>query len=334
MKKFMNDPKNFVDDSLEGILYAYADRLRCHPDDLRAIVRTDLDSNKVSIVTGGGYGHIPLFLGYVGEGLCDGVAVGNIFTTPSSDSICRATELIPHKKGVLYILGNYTGDRINFEIAASQLLDEGIRCEQIVVTDDVASTPRDCWTDRRCIAGIVLIYKLAGACAKRGDSLDAIVSLLNRVNENMGSLGTALTSCHIPTAPKPIFDIAADEMELGMGIHGEPGVKRIKLMSSKELADNLIDTIVNDLKLKRGERVVLLVNGMKATPKDELFIFYGDAYRHLHQLGIGIARSYVGEYVTSLEMSGASITLLRFEEEYAPLLDAEASSPFISFTVR
>ena len=241
------------------------------------------------------------------------------------------TELLPSQNGVLYIYGNYTGDKINFEIAISQMKAAGVRCEQIVVSDDVMSAPRQFWTDRRCIAGIVLIYKIAGACARRGDSMDEILPLLHRVNENMASVGIALTSCHIPTTQKPIFNIASDEMEFGMGIHGEPGVKRVKMMTSREIAASMTDLAADDLKLTRGDRAVLLLNGMSALPKDELFILYADIRSHLDDLGIEAVRSYVGEYATSLEMSGASLTLLRYEDEYAPLLDVGASSPFVFF---
>jgi dihydroxyacetone kinase len=332
LKKLMNNPENFVNDSLKGILRAYPDKLAYHPDDLRAIFRVPQDPDKVSIITGGGYGHIPLFLGYVGDGLCDGSAVGNIFTTPSSNTIRRVAEFLPQQNGILHIFGNFLGDRINFEIAIRQMREMGVRCDQVVVSDDIMSAPRQFWTDRRCIAGIVLIYKIAGACAKRGDSLDEMLPLLNRVNENIVSVGIGLSSCHIPTTTKPIFEIVPDEMELGIGIHGEVGVRRVKMTTSRVIAADMTDMLTNDLGLTRGDRAVLLVNSMASTPKDELFILYADIHSRLDELGIQVVRSYVGEYVTSLEMSGASMTLLRYDDEYASLLDVEASSPFVSFT--
>ncbi len=291
MKKIMNDPENFVDEGLKGILRAYPDQLTSHPGDLRAIMRVPQDPDKVSIVTGGGYGHVPLFLGYVGDGLCDGAAVGNVFTTPSNNTILKVMELLPGQKGILCIFGNYTGDRINFEMAASQLRESGVRCEQVVVTDDVMSAPNRFKADRRCIAGIVLVYKIAGACARRGDSLDEILAMLKRVNGSMGSIGVALTSCHIPTTKDPIFQIAEDEMELGMGIHGEPGVRRTKIATSKEIAKFMTEAVAGDLGLVRGERTVLLLNGMSAMPKDELFILYGNIRDCLDERGILVERS-------------------------------------------
>lgn len=334
MKKFINNPEEFVNESLEGILSAYPRYLRSHPNDIRAIARSDFtkdDDNRVSIITGGGYGHIPLFLGYVGDGLCSGVAVGEVFTTPSSDTILRATEMVPQKKGVLYIFGNYTGDCINFSIAAKQLLLKGTSCAQIIISDDVTSAPRERWHERRSIAGLVLAYKIAGACAKLGYPLQKIVEILSRVNENMGSIGIALTSCCIPKIAKPIFEITEDEIEIGIGIHGEPGVERAKLMPSRELAAYMVDSIVDDLSLQKGERVALLVNSMGGTPKDELYILYNDVRHRLDELSINIVFSFAGEYVTSLEMSGASVTMLRYEDEYGPLLGAEAFSPFVYF---
>ncbi len=334
MKKFINKPEEFVRDSLSGILSAYPKYLKSHPDDMYAIARanfTEIDDCIVSVITGGGYGHIPLFLGYVGDGLCSGVAVGDVFTTPSNETILRVMEMVPQKKGILCIHGNYTGDCINFDIAASQLRAKGIPCTQIVISDDVTSAPRERRHERRSIAGLVLAYKIAGACAKRGDDLETIADTLMHVNKNIGSIGIALSSCNIPTTARPIFEIEEDEMEIGIGIHGEPGVRRDRLMSSFEMAVYMVDAIANDLSLQKGERVALLVNGMGATPKDELFVIYNDVRKRLCELSVNIAFSFAGEYVTSLDMNGVSVTLLRYEDEYGPLLGAEAFSPFVCF---
>ena len=337
MKKFINKPEEFVRDSLSGILSAYPTYLKSHPNDMYAIARanfTEADDDIVSIITGGGYGHIPLFLGYVGDGLCSGVAVGDVFTTPSNDTVSRVMEMVPQKKGILCIHGNYTGDCINFDIAAKQLNAKGIPCAQIVISDDVTSAPPERRHERRSIAGLVLAYKIAGACAKRGDDLETIANILTRVNKNIGSIGIALSSCSIPTTTRSIFEITEGEMEIGIGIHGEPGIKRERLMSSFDMATYMVDAVVNDLSLQKGERVVLLVNGMGATPKDELFVVYNDVRKRLREISINVVFSFVGEYVTSLEMNGASVTVLRYEDEYEPLLRAEAFSPFVYFMHR
>lgn len=331
MKRFTNDPQQFVDDSLSGILHAYPQYLRDLPQDHRAILRAGgIPAGQVPIITGGGYGHLPLFLGFVGEGLCSGCAVGNIFTTPSCDTILKLTQAVPRERGILYLLGNYTGDRINFAMAAQYAAMEGIHCEQVIITDDVASASRANHSKRRCIAGITLAYKLAGACSQRGDSLEEIAALLIRVNENMGSLGVALSSCRIPGMKSNIFTLGEEEIEFGIGIHGERGMRRIPFAPSNQIAGYLVAAIAQDLCLTPGERVVVLLNGMGGTPQDELFILYNDVQHHLEEKGFQAVFSYVGNYATSLGMRGASLTLLRYEDAYGELLTAKAVTPFVN----
>ena len=332
MKRFMNDPQQFVDDSLSGILHAYPQYLRDLPQDHRAILRAgDIPSGQVPIITGGGYGHIPLFLGFVGEGLCSGCAVGNIFTTPSFDTILKLTQSVPQERGILYLLGNYTGDRINFEMAAQYVAMEGIRCEQVIITDDVASASRANHSQRRSIAGIALAYKLAGACSQRGDRLEEITALLTQVNENMGSLGVALSSCQIPGMKSNIFSLGEGEIEFGIGIHGEQGTQRIPVAPSNKIAGYLVTAITQDLCLNPCERVIAMVNGMGGTTQEELFILYNDIQRYLEEKRLQVVFSYVGNYTTSLGMRGASLTLLRYEDAYGELLTTKAVTPFVNY---
>ncbi len=332
MKKFINNPNTFVEDSLRGILTAYSDSLRPHPKDLKAIFRVGFeDRNKVSIITGGGYGHLPAFLGYVGKGLCDGAAVGNVFSSPSANTIYNVTTSVPSKNGVLYVIGNYMGDLMNFEMAAEKSLVDNIQTAIVSVSDDVASAPRDEWKNRRGISGIVFIYKVVGAAAVSGRSLEELIRIAEKANENLASYGVAFTPCQLPGTNSPVFEISGDEMELGIGIHGEPGVRRTRIMSSRDIAALTADTLINDLSLQKGDRIAVLVNGLGATSKEEQFLLYQDVYTLFSSYGIQPVRSFVGEYATSLEMSGASVSVLRLDDELLRLIDEPAASPFVCF---
>lgn len=330
MKKLINDPYQVVDETLAGILKAYPYHLRMTRDSQRALVRTDAPiKGKVGICTGGGSGHIPVFLGYVGPGLLDGVSVGNIFSSPSAEDMLAATKEVNSGVGVLYIFGNYSGDIMNFEMAAEMAEMEGIQVLTSIVKDDVASAPRSERDRRRGVAGLYFAYKIAGAKADATAKLEEVKAVTDQVIEETCSIGIALTSCIIPAAGKPTFTIADDEMELGMGIHGEPGIERTKLKKANEIATSMADKVINDLPFKSGDEVAVLVNGLGATPPEELFILYNRIHDILGNHGLRVYKTFVGEYATSMEMAGASLTLLRLNNEFKSLLDAPAFSPFL-----
>ncbi|MDA8218488.1 MAG: dihydroxyacetone kinase subunit DhaK [Dehalococcoidales bacterium] len=329
MKKIINDPANFVDDTLEGILAAHPDKLRMAGDEKRAIVRADAPvQGKVAIATGGGSGHLPVFLGYVGRGLADGVAVGNVFASPSTRQMLAVTHAIHGGKGVLYLYGNYQGDTMNFDTAAEMADMDDIRVETVLVTDDVASAPPERWQTRRGVAGLLFAYKIAGAKAEESADLAAIKAAAEEAVANTRSMGVALSPCTVPEAGRPTFTIGEDEMEIGMGIHGEPGVRRGKLQSADEIAEQLTQAVLADLPFRAGDEVGVLVNGLGATPKEELYILYRKIKSLLDEAGVRVHRPYIGEYATSLEMAGASLSLLRLDDERKRLLDAPADSPF------
>lgn len=331
MKKCMNSGDSFVDESLEGIYKAYPSFYEKGCGDIRAVVHRGKEKGKVSIVTGGGYGHIPVFLGYVGDGLCDGAAVGNVFTSPSCEAILNATRAVDNGNGVLYLFGNYFGDGMNFEMAAEMAALEGIRTEIVRVSDDVASAPRKEYTQRRGIAGICLAYKVAGACAKSGASLEEVARIARKTVENTASYGVAFSSCTLPGADRPIFEINDQDMELGMGIHGEPGIKRVRMMSSRDLARELCPAVLKDLSVVEGEKVAVLVNGLGMTSREELFILYKDVAVYLEEKGIVIGKTMVGEFATSLEMAGLSLTIMRMDDEMESLMKEQEYTPFIRY---
>jgi phosphoenolpyruvate---glycerone phosphotransferase subunit DhaK len=328
MKKIINDPMAFVDEMLEGILAAYPGQLKATAD-ARAIVRADAPvAGKVAILTGGGSGHLPVFLGYVGKGLADGVAVGNVFSSPSAETMYEATKAAHGGAGALYLYGNYSGDRMNFDMAAEMAAMDDIKVETVLVSDDVASAPRAEWTRRRGIAGLFLAYKLAGACAAEGADLAEVVRVTRQVVANTCTMGVALSPCTVPAAGKPTFTIGENEMEIGMGIHGEAGVMRGPLESADQIAERLVRAVIDDLPFRRGDEVAILINGLGATPPEELFVLYRRIRQILDGEGIRVHRSYIGEYATSLEMAGASCTLCKLDATLARLLDAPAQSPF------
>lgn len=330
MKKLMNLPRDFVDESLNGILLAHADCLKAAFGNNRAIVRADAPvKGKVAIVTGGGYGHLPLFLGYVGKAGCDGCAVGNVFTSPSCETIMDVTRQVDSGEGVLYLFGNYMGDQMNFEMASDFLADEGIKTAIIRAADDIASFSRENWRERRGIAGILFAYKIAGTKAEEGGSLEDVVRVTEMACERIASFGVSFSSCQLPEASSPIFEISDTDMELGMGIHGEKGVSRRTMMSADELADRILKDITEDIEIKPDDHVAVLVNGLGATSQEELYILYGSVAKRLREQKIHIVKSYVGEYVTSMEMAGASVSLIKLNEELEELLLHEMNTPFV-----
>lgn len=328
MKKIINDSDNFVEEVINSILLAHPDQLRSASADKRAIVRADAPGTRVGIVTGGGSGHLPVFLGYVGKGLCSGVAVGNVFSSPSSEQIFNTSVAVNGGKGVLYLFGNYGGDVLNFELAADLCDLEGIETKTILVTDDVMSAPAERSDSRRGVAGMVFAFKCAGAAAERGDSLDQVADVAKKVVANTRTAGVGLSPTILPAAGKATFDLPEGLMEIGIGIHGEPGIHRGEIESADQITTRLLLPILKDLEAKRGERFAVLINGLGATPLEELYLVYAKTHQIMTEMGLEISVKYIGEFATSLEMSGASITVMRLDEDLEELLNSPASSPF------
>jgi dihydroxyacetone kinase-like protein len=329
MKKILNDPFDFVEEMTEGMVAAHADALKMAGGDFRAVVRADAPvRGKVAIATGGGSGHLPVFVGYVGKGLADGAAIGNVFSSPSTGQMLKVTKAVDGGAGVLYLYGRYQGDMMNFDEAARLAGEAGIRVESALVTDDVASAPPEAWNRRRGIAGLFFAYKIAGAKAQEGASLDEVKAATGKALGVIRSLGVALGPCTLPAVGKPSFTVADDEMEIGMGIHGEPGIERVKMKTADEIAAILVERIVSDLPFKAGDEVAVLVNSLGSTPLEELYILYRKIAELLGDRKIRIHRPYVGRYACSMEMQGASLTLMRLDGELKRLLDAPAESPF------
>jgi len=329
MQKILNNPTVFVDEMLDGILAAHPDQLRAVGGDNHALVRADAPRpGKVGIATGGGSGHLPLFLGYVGNGLLDGVAVGDVFASPSADQMLAVTEQINGGAGVLYIYGNYGGDVFNFDLAAELAAAQDIRVETVVGADDVASAPKGEEARRRGIAGIFFLYKVAGAAAEAGMDLDEVIRVTKKASDNTRTMGVALSPCTLPAVGQPTFELPVGEMEIGMGIHGEPGIRRGSLQTADAIVDELLEPLITDMNLVKGDRVDVLVNSLGSTPKEELYIMYRRLHTRLSDHGVSVHRPYLGEFATSLEMAGASISLMRVDDELASLVDAPANTPF------
>lgn len=329
MKKIINEAKNFVNETIEGILCAHSEDLKAVNGDLRCLVRNDkAKGGKVGIVTAGGSGHLPVFLGYVGRGLLDGVAVGNVFASPSAQKMLNVIEATNQGNGVLCLYGNYGGDTMNFEMAQEMAEMKEIKVCESIVCDDLASAPKGEENRRRGVAGLFYAYKIAGAKAEEMATLEEVKSAADKAIKNTRTLGIALTPCIVPEAGKSTFSIGEDEMEIGMGIHGEPGINRTKMMKADEIASLIIDKILEDMELKTGDEISVLINGLGATPKEELYIIYRKVYELLKDKGINIHRPYIGEFATSMEMAGMSVSILKLDDELKKLLDAPAYSPF------
>lgn len=329
MKKFINDPEKVVDHMLEGLLLAHPDKLKSVRNDNRAIVRANSTvEGRVAIASGGGSGHLPLFLGYVGKGMLDGVAVGDIFASPSSQQMLDVTRAIHGGSGVLYIYGNYGGDVMNFDMASELAEIEGIRVETVIATDDVASMPKGHEDQRRGVAGMFYLYKLAAAKAEMGANLDDVKRIALKANDNVRTMGVALTPCILPEVGHPTFEIKDGEMEIGMGIHGEPGIQGGKIESADSVAETLVAAILKDMPIEKGSDVSVLVNGLGATPLEELYIVYRAVHKLLESKGINVYNRYIGEYATSLEMTGLSVSILCLDEEFRELIDLPYSTPF------
>ncbi|WP_136520443.1 MULTISPECIES: dihydroxyacetone kinase subunit DhaK [Cellulomonas] len=322
MKKLINDPQDVVTESVEGFGLAHADLVQVHRDPLFLARAGGAVPGKVGLVSGGGSGHEPLHAGFVGVGMLDAAVPGAMFTSPTPDQVAPAVAAADGGAGVLTIVKNYTGDVLNFETAAELAEADGVTVRSVLVNDDVAVEDSLYTAGRRGVAGTVAVEKIAGAAAERGDDLDAVAAVAERVVANVRSMGVALTACTVPHAGRPSFDLPEDEIEVGIGIHGEPGRRRVPLASADEITEMLLTPVVEDLGLRGGEQVLLLVNGMGGTPASELYVVYRRARALLSERGVEVTRSLVGNYVTSLEMQGASVTVLRLDDELTALWDA------------
>ncbi len=324
MKKFVNDPQQFVPEMLQGIALANPGKLRYVPE-FNLIMRTDAPRNdKVSIVQGSGSGHEPAHVMVVGTGMLDAACPGDVFAAPPSDYVYETTKLLRSDKGVLHIINNYTGDRMSFDMGRELAESEGIEIATLIVNDDVAVKDSTYTVGRRGVAGNFFVIKAVGAASEKGAELAELVKLGERVNDVTRTMGMALTSCTPPAKGSPLFELGEEEMEMGVGIHGEPGRRREKLASANAIIDELLEAVVSDLPYSSGDQVALMLNGLGGTPLSELYLCYGRAHQQLAKRGINVTRSYVGEYCTSLDMAGASVTLVKLDEELNELLDAPA----------
>lgn len=327
MKKIINNPELVVEDMLSGMVAAHPDYVR-KLDNATVLVRANSPvEGKVALVSGGGSGHEPSHGGYVGKGMLDGAVAGAVFTSPTPDQVYEAIKAVDSGNGVLLVIKNYTGDVMNFEMAKDMAEMEGIQVSTVVVNDDVAVENSTYTAGRRGIAGTVFIHKLAGAKAETGASLEEVTRVAEKVIDNVRSMGMSISSCIVPAAGKPNFTLAENEMEIGMGIHGEPGTHREEIKTSDEITEHLVNKILDDMHLEDGTEVAVMVNGLCSTPLMELYIVNKKVNEMLTEKGIKIHKTFVGEFMTSLEMAGFSVTLLKLDDELKELLDAPADTP-------
>jgi dihydroxyacetone kinase-like protein len=327
VKKFINEPGDVVKESLTGLGLAHDDLVRIDFEN-QLVLRKDAPvAGKVALISGGGSGHEPLHGGFVGRGMLDAACPGEVFTSPVPDQMLAATKAVDGGAGVIHIVKNYTGDVMNFRLAAELAEDEGITVESVLTNDDVAVEDSLYTAGRRGTGATVLVEKIAGAKAEQGGSLADVAAVARRVNDRSRSFGVALTSCATPAAGSPTFDIGADEMEFGVGIHGEPGRRRGKIRSAAEIVEEMTDAILSDLDAATGSRVLAFVNGLGGTPAIELYLVYAELAKQLDRHGLVAARNLVGNYITSLEMAGISITLLELDDELTALWDAPVHTP-------
>ena len=327
MKKFLNDPADVVKESLVGLAAAHGDLVR-YDGDAQIVVRADAPvQGKVALISGGGSGHEPLHGGFVGRGMLDAACPGEVFTSPVPEQMLAATKAVDGGAGVVHIVKNYTGDVMNFKLAAEDAADEGIDVESVLIDDDVAVQDSLYTAGRRGVGATVLAEKIAGASAERGDDVVTVAGIARKVNEQTRSFGVALSSCTPPAAGKPIFDLPDGEFEVGIGIHGEPGRRREAIRPAREIADLMVEAVVSDLSPAAGTKVLVFVNGMGGTPQLELYLLYGEVEHALRTAGIEPVRQLVGSYITSLEMAGASLTLLALDDELTALWDAPVHTP-------
>lgn len=327
MKKIINKKEDYVKELVNGIAKAHSDKVKLLNDDFRILVKKEKSQDKVGLVTGGGSGHLPLFLGYVGEGMLDACAIGNVFASPSSKKMYEAIKYVDSGKGVLCVYGNYGGDKMNFSMARDESSFDDIEVEEVIVSDDIASSNDK--KSRRGVAGLVYAYKIAGTLAKKGYTLKEVKSKTEKALENIRTMGIALTPCIVPEVGKPTFTILENEMEIGMGIHGEKGINTTNMKTAKEIVDIILNKIETEIKLEKGDKISVLVNGLGATSLDELYIVYNEIYDRYSKIGVNILKPLIGEYATSMEMAGLSITVFKLDNETEELLLSEDELTFM-----
>lgn len=327
MKKLLNNPNDFVREMIEGIALAHPNQIQLLNHDFRMVIRANnKKKDKVGIVTAGGSGHLPVFLGYVGQGLLDGCAVGDVFASPSSTKMADVIRACDFGKGVLCLFGNYGGDILNFAMATEDTDFDEIQTRKLLVSDDIASSEN--FDKRRGVAGMVFAFKIAGAAAEMGYDLDAVVEITKKALQNIRTMGVALSPCIVPTVGKPTFSVEDGKMEIGMGIHGEAGIEVVDLLSADETAVHLFNKINSELCLREHDAVAIMINGLGATPLEELYVLYRKVHNLCLELGVNCMYPHVGEYATSMEMAGCSITVMKLDDELKKLMEVPASSPF------
>ena len=329
MRKILNAPESFVDDTMERIIRACGNRVRLLDGDKRILLSGyPRKEGKVGIVTAGGSGHLPLFLGYVGQGMLDGCAIGNVFASPSAQKMANMIKACDSGKGVLCLYGNYGGDYMNFEMAREMVEFDDIETTTALGRDDVASSPKGTAEKRRGVAGIVYAYKIAGAAADQLMDLAEVTRIAQKALDSTRTMGIALSPCIVPDVGKPTFSIGEDEIEIGMGIHGEPGIEVSKMMTANQIAAMMVEKITADMPLQKGDEVSVMINGLGATPLEEMFIVYGKIYSLLEEMEVGVYMPHIGEFATSMEMAGMSATIIKLDGELKELLRAPAQTPF------
>lgn len=326
MKKIINKPECVLEDMLKGLVYAHPEHLE-KIEEGNVLIRRNKAENKVALVSGGGSGHEPAHAGYVGYGMLDGAVCGEVFTSPTPDQVYEGIKAVDNGKGVLLVVKNYTGDIMNFDMAKEMAEMEGIEVETVVVNDDVAVEDSLYTAGRRGIAGTVFVHKIAGALAEKGEDLSKVKRVADKVVENVKSMGMALSSCIVPAAGKANFELGEDEVEIGMGIHGEPGTHREKISTADSVVDHLMDKILSNMDLEKNDEVAVMVNGLAATPFMELYIVNKRIHEVLEEKGVKVHKTFVGEFMTSLEMAGFSISILKLDQELKELLDEKADTP-------
>ncbi len=329
MQRLLNDPTKYVDEMLEGLYRSAPDKITYVADDPRCLVKKHKKQGKVGLVTGGGSGHLPLFLGYVGEGMLDGCGVGGVFQSPSPEQILEITKDVNQGAGVIYIYGNYGGDIMNFGMAKDMAEMEDIEVREVIAGEDVLSSPKGKEDKRRGVAGIFYVFKVAGAAAEAMKPIDEVERLAQKVCANVRTCGMALSPCIIPEKGKANFELPEGKMEIGMGIHGEPGIKLEDLKPVDAIVDQMLGAVLEDLPYVKGDEVSVLINGLGATPQEELYIVMRRVAQILDEKGIKIFNSYVGEYATSMDMAGMSISLLKLDDELKEYIKAPFDTPFM-----
>mgnify|MGYP005789764373 CR=1 FL=1 len=329
MKKIINDPKNYVDETMMGIIAAYGDKVKLLNGDKRILLSNyPAPEGKVGVVTAGGSGHLPMFLGYVGKGMLDGCAVGNVFASPAASKMADMIRACDRGAGVLCLFGNYGGEKLNFEMACDEVEFEDIATKKVIVADDVASSPKENAERRRGVAGMVYAFKIAGAAADKMMSLEEVAKITEKALANIRTMGVATSPCIVPEVGKATFGIEDNKIEVGMGIHGEPGIEVRDMMTADEIADTLTERILADMPLKAGDEVSILINGLGATPLEEQLIVYRRVHKILSDIGVRVFMPHVGEFATSMEMAGLSLTMFKLDGQLKELLCYDAQTPF------